>query len=68
MDEQRLIEIETKLAYQEQMLGELNEVLTDQQGQLSRLARIAESLGEQLKSLTELQPARNVTDERPPHY
>jgi SlyX protein len=68
MDEQRLIEIETKLAYQEQMLGELNEVLTDQQGQLSRLERIAESLGEQLKSLTESQPASNVTDERPPHY
>jgi uncharacterized coiled-coil protein SlyX len=35
---------------------------------LSRLERIAESLGEQLKSLTESQPASNVTDERPPHY
>jgi SlyX protein len=69
MDEQRIIEIETKLAYQEQMLGELNQVLTDQQAQLSNLERVSRRLVERLESLGSAgEGGDDPVDERPPHY
>ena len=51
MDEQRFIEIETKLAHQEDLVNELNAVLTDQQGQIARLEELCRSLIGQLRSL-----------------
>ncbi|ANO52010.1 SlyX family protein [Woeseia oceani] len=69
MDEQRIIEIETKLAYQEVMLGELNQVLTDQQSQLTRLERLSARLIERLQSMAANgEGADDGGDERPPHY
>lgn len=69
MDEQRMIEIETRLAYQEQALTELNDALTGQQGQLDRLARVAESLEARLVALAEAAAAGGeAAAERPPHY
>lgn len=69
MDEQRIIEIETKLAYQEQMLGELNEALTDQQSQLSQLERLSGRLLERLQAMTSaVEGDEPAGDERPPHY
>jgi SlyX protein len=66
MDEDRLIDIETKMAHQEQLLSELNDALTDQQGQISRLESLCQSLIDRLKSLAE--HADPSGDERPPHY
>ncbi|MEQ8208167.1 MAG: SlyX family protein [Woeseia sp.] len=69
MDEQRIIEIETKLAYQEVMLGELNQVLTDQQSQLTRLERLSERLVERFQSMAANgEGGEDAGDERPPHY
>ncbi len=69
MDEQRIIEIETKLAYQEEMLTELNQVLTDQQMQLTSLERISRRLVERLESLGNAgEGGESPADERPPHY
>ena len=66
MDEDRLIDIETKMAHQEQLLSELNDALTDQQAQISRLESLCQSLIDRLKSLGEhVDPSG---DERPPHY
>ncbi len=68
LDENRVIEIETKLAHQEQLLSELNEALTDQQAQISGLERLCQSLIERMKSRLESSPADRPTGERPPHY
>ena len=66
MDENRLIDIETKMAHQEQLLSELNDALTDQQAQISRLESLCQGLIDRLKSLGE--SAEPSGDERPPHY
>jgi len=68
LDEKRVIEIETKLAHQEQLLSELNEALTDQQAQISGLERLCQSLIERVNSLLDSSPADQATDDRPPHY
>ncbi len=68
MDENRVIEIETKLAHQEHLLSELNEALTDQQAQISGLERLCQSLIDRVKSLLDSPPADQPTDGRPPHY
>lgn len=68
MDEQRIIEIETRLAYQEQTILELNEVITDQQAQLTRLAQIADELKARFRALGSGDGGSDSPDERPPHY
>ena len=68
MDEERLIDIETKLAHQEHLLAELNEALSDQQVQIGRLERLCQSLIDRVKSLAEGTEAGPPSDERPPHY
>lgn len=68
MDEKRIIGIEERLAYQEQTILELNEVMTDQQAQLTRLARLAETLNDRLKALGSGDGGDDTQDERPPHY
>ncbi len=68
MDDSRLIDIEVKLAHQEQAMADLNQVLIDQQAQLTRLAQRYEVLTEKLHSLSQLEPGVSADDERPPHY
>lgn len=68
MDERRLIDIEVKLSHQEQALSELNEVLTDQQQQLSRLEGLYRDLFAKMEALSQAVPEKAPQDERPPHY
>jgi SlyX protein len=63
--EERFVFLETKLAYQERLLEELNQVLIDKSRDLDELKR-------RLKTLEELarhdDTDRKVPHERPPHY
>jgi SlyX protein len=68
MGEERFIELETRLAHQDQMLHELNEVVTDQQAKLMQLEELCRSLIDRVRSLAESTPAGSPADERPPHY
>jgi SlyX protein len=68
VDENRLIDIESKLAHQEHMLAELNTALTNQQTQLTLLEDLCESLVERVRSLSDAGPAGDPADEQPPHY
>ena len=68
MSEQRLVEIESRLAYQDQQLHELNEVVTKQQEKIMRLEDLFASIVERMRSLVEAAPAASSRDERPPHY
>ena len=68
MSDERLVDIETKLAHQEQLLLELNEVITDQQAQIMRLEERYRVLVERVQSLGEAAPGGEAAPERPPHY
>ena len=68
MDEQRIVEIETKLAHQELSLEELNAVVTEQNSRLASLEDLTERLLERVQSLSDGGGAASADDERPPHY
>ena len=68
MDEERLIDLETKLSHQEHLLSELDEALTSQQAQLAQLALFCKSLLDRIKSLPDGDSGGSSNDERPPHY
>jgi len=68
MTEQRFVDLETKLAHQEHLLLELNEVITKQQENIMRLEKLCESIVQRVRSLGEALPADTNADEKPPHY
>lgn len=66
--ENRLIDLESKLAFQDETISELNEVITDQQNQLDLLRDDIRLLNLRIASVAE---ASNVSEEKeapPPHY
>ena len=69
MSEARLIELETRIAYQEDALRVMDEVLTRQQDQIDRLLAVTRQLQERLKSLPQGEGEKfSLEDEVPPHY
>lgn len=68
MSEDRFIDIESKLAYQEQLLAELNDAVTSQQAKIMQLDELCKSLMKRLRSLAEAAPEVDSSDDRPPHY
>lgn len=68
MSEQRLIEIETRLAHQDQALLELNDAVTRQQALLTKLERVCAVLAERIAAVHEAVDEGGQPDERPPHY
>jgi len=67
MDE-RLIEIETKVAYQEHTISELNDVIYRQQQQIDQLERICKALTDSVQDMAETATADKGGHEKPPHY
>ena len=62
MSDERLVRIETQLAFQEQTIKDLNEVLYAQQKEIDRL-------GKRMEDLAESMPAMDApANEKPPHY
>jgi SlyX protein len=68
MSEDRLVDIEVKLAHQEQLLIDLNEVVTGQQAKIMQLEELCGSLVDRVRSIGEAMPGDGSQDERPPHY
>jgi SlyX protein len=68
MTEERLVELETKLAYQEQALEQLNEAMLHQQRIIEQLERRLRTLGDRVDNLADPGQAVMPADERPPHY
>lgn len=66
--EQRINEVETRLAFQETTLQELNEVLTSQQQQLSQMQTLVEKLRERVVELGSKMQADAAIEPPPPHY
>ncbi|MFM2120108.1 MAG: hypothetical protein RL722_1576 [Pseudomonadota bacterium] len=65
----RLVELEVKASYAEDLLDTLNQIVAGQQLQIDRLQR---ELAELRRQFAEAPPAgaapRNLRDELPPHY
>ncbi len=67
MSEERLTDLEIKITYQEELLGDLNKVVCQQQQQIDGLQETCAYLMERVKRLlasAEGEPA----NEKPPHY
>lgn len=67
MMEHRLTELETKLAFAEDLLETLNQTVIRQQGQIDTLQQQLRLLHQQLKDALP-DDARTPRDEIPPHY
>lgn len=68
MNEDRLIAIETKLAFQEDLVEELNKTVFRQQQKIERLEAFCEALARQVRELNEAGNEKVSVNERPPHY
>ncbi|MBU3952451.1 MAG: SlyX family protein [Proteobacteria bacterium] len=69
MNEDRLIKIEMKLAFQEQTIKDLNDVICEQQTQIQRLSTICATLVHQGKEFSEFTSRIDApANEKPPHY
>lgn len=68
MSEERFIDLESRLAHQDQLLNELNDVVTGQQAKISALDELCRSLIARVRSMGDAMPAGDSGDERPPHY
>ena len=66
--ESRLVEIETKLAYTEDIVHQLNQVVTDQQKRLMDLESTCEALKERISTLGQDSGIDNSGHQLPPHY
>ena len=67
MDDDRLTRAEERIAYQEQAISELSDVLHRQQAQIDQLTVLCTQLGERLVAASEGE-AGDPLDEKPPHY
>ncbi|MGI9235702.1 MAG: SlyX family protein [Woeseiaceae bacterium] len=68
MSEERFIDLESKLAHQDQLLNELNDVVTSQQAKIVQLDTLCKSLIERVRSMADVVPTADTGDEKPPHY
>jgi len=68
MNEERFIDLETRLAHQDQLLNELNDVVTQQQAKIMQLDELCNTLIMRVRSMGEALPDSDPGNERPPHY
>ncbi|MEY3807389.1 MAG: hypothetical protein RI893_365 [Pseudomonadota bacterium] len=68
MNEDRIIELEIKTAYQEDLLQVLNKIVGEQQQQMGRLEATCRMLNERIKSLSVEGDSGESSEELPPHY
>ncbi len=66
--EERIIELETKISYQEDLIQEFNKHVISQQNQIDQLTNLCEILKQQLKEVHANLPDSIAGDEKPPHY
>jgi len=67
VSDDQIVELEIKVAYQEDLLQALNTIVADQQKQIIRLEETCRLLGERMKNMAEPESI-NQGVEIPPHY
>jgi SlyX protein len=68
VDDDKIIDIETKMAHQEHLLLALNDALSKQQAQITELEHLCQSLVERFRALSVAGEGGDEGDEPPPHY
>ncbi len=68
MSEDRIEKIETKLAFQEDLIDELNKTIYQQQQKIELLEATCKALARNISSLAEAMSANKGGHEKPPHY
>ncbi len=68
MNEDRIIELEIKIAYQDDLLQALNKIVGQQQQQIDRLEATCKMLNERIKGLSAEGAGGENIEEVPPHY
>lgn len=69
MIEERLVELETQITFQDQTIKDLSDVIYKQQQELERLATLCAALERQSKELAESNQGNDApVNEKPPHY
>jgi SlyX protein len=64
----RLNELEIKLAFVEQLVGDLNDALTTESARVTLLERHIDVLQQRLQSTTARSPSDPRSEPPPPHY
>lgn len=68
MDDDSIIDLQSRIAHQEHTIAGLNDALNGQQAQLARLEERLRALTDRVRALSDSLPAGDAADERPPHY
>lgn len=68
MNEDRFIDLETRLSYTDEALRSLSDTVARQQKQIDQLGSLSRQLLERLKSQGEPGEKTTPADEVPPHY
>jgi SlyX protein len=68
MNEERIINLEAKLTFQEDQIDELNKTVYQQQQKLERFEAVCEALARQIRAMSENGNVGMPANERPPHY
>lgn len=65
---QRILELENKITFQEDLLEQLNQSLIRQQKDIARLTQLTESLFNQLQQISQSELPQQKAEPPPPHY
>ncbi len=69
MSEDRMIELESRLAWQDDLLDQLNQTVARQEQRISELEKYLELLSERYRGLSEtVESLTPPEDSAPPHY
>ncbi|MBF8177901.1 SlyX family protein [Herminiimonas contaminans] len=68
MNEDRIVDIEIKIARQEDLLDSLNQLVYEQQKKIDELEALCAALARRLKDVVSAGNEQNAANERPPHY
>ena len=68
MSEHKITELETKIAYQEVSIQELDKAVIAMRKQIDNLELCCQMLKERMKEVGNLTPENDISDEKPPHY
>ena len=68
--QEQLIDIETRLAYQEETIAQLNEVITKQDADIIKMSQQLRLLAKRFDDLQydQTDAGGEITNDRPPHY
>jgi SlyX protein len=67
-DAERLEQLETAVAFQEQAIEDLNKTITEQWAEIAQLKRLLGNLGERVREIGDNPALAEIPEPPPPHY